>query len=103
MTLTLTQHIKDCSKSASSPFLESFSFRRSAQEIRLLLLRRARALRDDQVSFIGFGSFEPRARAARTGRNPKTGEALQIAASTAVGFSASKVLKEAVNNKGMTP
>ena len=63
----------------------------------------ARASSRRQVSFIGFGSFEPRARAARTGRNPKTGEALQIAASTAVGFSASKVLKEAVNNKGMTP
>ena len=74
-----------------------------AFRLALALRSRARALRDDQVSFIGFGSFEPRARAARTGRNPKTGEALQIAASTAVGFSASKVLKEAVNNKGMTP
>ena len=51
-----------------------------------------------QVTFVGFGSFEPRARAARAGRNPKTGEPLQIAASTAVGFTASKNLKDAVNS-----
>ena len=50
-----------------------------------------------KASFIGFGSFEPRARKARTGRNPKTGEALEIKASTAVGFTASKAFKEALN------
>ena len=40
----------------------------------------------DSVALTGFGTFEVRSRAARTGRNPKTGEALQIAASKAPGF-----------------
>ena len=51
----------------------------------------------DTVALTGFGTFEVRARAARTGRNPKTGEALQIAASKAPGFKAGKALKDAVN------
>lgn len=40
------------------------------------------------MAITGFGSFEPRARAARVGRNPQTGAELQIAASVAPGFSA---------------
>ncbi len=51
----------------------------------------------DTVALTGFGTFEVRSRAARTGRNPKTGEALQIAASKAPGFKAGKALKDAVN------
>ncbi|MBE2209988.1 MAG: HU family DNA-binding protein [Xanthomonadaceae bacterium] len=51
----------------------------------------------DAVALTGFGTFEVRSRAARTGRNPKTGEALQIAASKAPGFKAGKALKDAVN------
>ena len=51
----------------------------------------------DSVALTGFGTFEVRSRAARTGRNPKTGEALQIAASKAPGFKAGKALKDAVN------
>ena len=51
----------------------------------------------DNVAIAGFGSFEVRARAARTGRNPKTGEALQIAASKAPAFKPGKALKDAVN------
>ncbi len=51
----------------------------------------------DSVAVAGFGSFEVRERAARTGRNPKTGETLEIAASKAVGFKAGKALKDAVN------
>lgn len=42
------------------------------------------------VRLQGFGTFEPRFRQARTGRNPKTGEAIEIAASTAMGFRPSK-------------
>ncbi len=53
--------------------------------------------REDTVSLIGFGSFSPRQRAARTGRSPKTGETIQIAASTSVGFKPGKALKDAVN------
>lgn len=50
-----------------------------------------------QVSIAGFGSFEVRQRAARTGRNPRTGETIEIAASNSPGFKAGKALKDAVN------
>lgn len=50
-----------------------------------------------QVSLVGFGTFSIKDRAARTGRNPKTGEELQIAASKVPTFKAGKALKEAVN------
>ncbi|MCF6354272.1 MAG: HU family DNA-binding protein [Candidatus Polarisedimenticolaceae bacterium] len=51
----------------------------------------------DQVSLIGFGTFSVRDRAARTGRNPQTGEAINIAASKNPAFKAGKALKDAVN------
>ena len=51
----------------------------------------------ESVALTGFGTFEVRSRAARTGRNPKTGETLQIAASKAPGFKPGKALKDAVN------
>ncbi len=51
----------------------------------------------DQVSLIGFGTFSVRDRAARTGRNPQTGEAINIAASRNPAFKAGKALKDAVN------
>lgn len=51
----------------------------------------------NKVFLNGFGGFDVRERAARTGRNPKTGEAVEIAASRNVGFKAAKALKEAVN------
>jgi DNA-binding protein HU-beta len=50
----------------------------------------------DKVSLVGFGSFEPRDRKAREGRNPQTGEALKIAATTVPGFSAGKGFKQLV-------
>lgn len=49
--------------------------------------------KDKKVQIIGFGTFEVKKRAARVGRNPKTGESLKIAASKSVGFKASSVLK----------
>lgn len=52
--------------------------------------------KDKKVQIIGFGTFEVKNRAARMGRNPKTGEAMQIAASTSVGFKPSSALKAAV-------
>ncbi len=51
----------------------------------------------DQVSLIGFGTFSVRDRAARTGRNPQTGETINIAASKNPAFKAGKALKDAVN------
>jgi DNA-binding protein HU-beta len=49
--------------------------------------------KDSKVQIIGFGTFEIKKRAARQGRNPKTGEAMKIAASKSVGFKPSSVLK----------
>ena len=51
----------------------------------------------DTVSLVGFGTFSVKARAARTGRNPRTGEELQIKASNNPSFKAGKALKDAVN------
>ena len=53
----------------------------------------------DKVSLVGFGSFEPRARKARNGRNPQTGKAIKIPATTVPAFSAGKGFKELVAAK----
>jgi DNA-binding protein HU-beta len=53
--------------------------------------------RGDQVSIVGFGNFSVKSRAARQGRNPKTGAAIDIPASRVPGFKAGKGLKDAVN------
>ncbi|WP_078120254.1 HU family DNA-binding protein [Thiosocius teredinicola] len=52
---------------------------------------------DDSVSIVGFGTFLLRERAARTGRNPKTGKTIEIAASKSPAFKAGKAFKDAVN------
>lgn len=52
----------------------------------------------DSLSLVGFGTFEVRSRAARTGRNPKTGEELKIKAAKAPAFKAGATLKAAVNS-----
>ncbi|MBQ7829221.1 MAG: HU family DNA-binding protein [Clostridia bacterium] len=49
------------------------------------------------IKITGFGGFEVKTRAARTGRNPKTGEAVEIPASKYVAFSAGSTLKDKVN------
>lgn len=54
----------------------------------------------DSVSLVGFGTFESRKRAARTGRNPSTGEELKIKAAVVPAFKAGKKFKDAVNVKG---
>lgn len=51
----------------------------------------------DKVQIIGFGTFETRERAARTARNPQTGEAMKVAAKRAPAFKAGKAFKDAVN------
>lgn len=52
---------------------------------------------NDTVSLVGFGTFTVRERAARAGRNPRTGETIKIPASKVPGFKAGKALKDAVN------
>lgn len=52
----------------------------------------------EPVTLIGFGTFEIRDRAARTGCNPRTGETIQIKALKKTAFKAGKVLKDAVNS-----
>lgn len=50
----------------------------------------------EKVTIVGFGSFEPRDRKAREGRNPKTGKAIKIPATTVPAFSAGKLFKDKV-------
>ena len=52
----------------------------------------------DQVSLVGFGTFSVKHRAGREGRNPQTGETIQIAPANVPGFKAGKALKDAVNS-----
>ena len=52
-----------------------------------------------KVQLIGFGTFEARERAARTGKNPQTGKPIKIAAATVPAFKPGKAFKEAVNVK----
>ena len=56
--------------------------------------------RGENVRIAGFGTFGTRSRPARTGRNPRTGESLNIPASTAPTFKAGKALRDAVNAGG---
>lgn len=51
----------------------------------------------DSVSLVGFGTFSVKHRAARQGRNPRTGETIQIAATSVPGFKAGRALRDAVN------
>ena len=50
------------------------------------------------VALVGFGTFSVKPRAARDGRNPRTGETIKIAASNTPGFKAGKALKDACNS-----
>ena len=51
----------------------------------------------DPVALVGFGTFSVRERAARTGRNPQTGETIEIAAARVAAFKPGKALKDALN------
>ena len=53
----------------------------------------------EKIQLVGFGTFEVAERAARTGKNPQTGEAIKIPASKAPKFKAGKALKDVVNGK----
>ena len=54
-------------------------------------------VKGDKVQLIGFGSFKVRERAAKDGRNPRTGETIKIAATKVPAFKAGKALKDAVS------
>jgi len=56
----------------------------------------------DKVTLVGFGTFETTKRAARTGRNPKTGDEIKIKETTSPKFKPGKALKEAVANAKLT-
>ena len=51
----------------------------------------------DKVQLVGFGTFEPRERSAKTGKNPRTGESIEIPASKIPAFKACKAFKDIVN------
>jgi len=53
--------------------------------------------KNGKVTLVGFGTFTAKEREARTGRNPQTGEAVEIAARVVPGFKAGSKLKEALN------
>lgn len=57
---------------------------------------KAGLVKDGQVQLIGFGSFQVKDRKARTGRNPRTGDTIEIKASKTVSFRPGKTLKESV-------
>lgn len=59
----------------------------------------AEVAKKGKVQLIGFGTFEARERAARTGKNPQTGAEIKIAAATVPAFKAGKAFKEAVSVK----
>jgi DNA-binding protein HU-beta len=61
---------------------------------------RSQAKGGDKVAWPGFGSFSTSKRNARTGRNPRTGAAVKIPASTGMKFTPSSTLKEFLNSKG---
>lgn len=54
----------------------------------------------NKVTLIGFGTFTPKSRGARMGRNPRTGEPVRVKASKSVGFSPGSALKAALNTRG---
>lgn len=56
----------------------------------------------DEVSILGFGSFKVKERAARTGRNPKSGEPIKIKAAKVPSFKPGSLLKDSVNAKKAT-
>ena len=70
----------------------------SARAVDAVVAAVTKALKSgDAVTLVGFGTFQVRDRAARTGRNPKTGDTIKIKASKNPAFKAGKALKDAVN------
>ncbi|AMA71412.1 MULTISPECIES: HU family DNA-binding protein [Aneurinibacillus] len=74
--------------------------KQASQAVDAILTSIAEALKaGEKVQLIGFGNFESRHRAARKGRNPQTGEEIEIPATKVPAFSPGKALKDAVNGR----
>ncbi|CEH27964.1 DNA-binding protein [Aneurinibacillus migulanus] len=74
--------------------------KQASQAVDAILSSISEALKSgEKVQLIGFGNFESRERAARKGRNPQTGEEIEIAATKVPAFSPGKALKDAVNGR----
>jgi DNA-binding protein HU-beta len=74
--------------------------KQASQAVDAILTSISEALKSgEKVQLIGFGNFESRERAARKGRNPQTGEEIEIAATKVPAFSPGKALKDAVNGR----
>ena len=87
-----TQLVDFVSESADLPKTKA------AAVLDIILEKISAALADgEQVVLVGFGTFSAKKRAARVGRDPRTGNALQIPESVVAGFKAGKALKDAVN------
>ena len=85
--------------SRSKTLAKLASDRAKTTKDRILLLGKSKSkkyLQGEKVTLVGFGTFERRQRAARTGRNPQTGATLKIAAKKVPAFSAGKKFKELV-------
>ena len=80
------QEEQDCTKAQAEQTVDTI-FNSIVEEVR----------KGETVSIAGFGIFEAKKRAARMGRNPKTGETIQIKASTSPKFRPAKAFKDAVN------
>ncbi len=71
---------------------------KAGEALSVILKQITQALeRQETINLVGFGSFSQRARGARRGKNPQTGEEIEIPASNTVAFKPGKALKEAVN------
>ncbi|MGC9048727.1 MAG: HU family DNA-binding protein [Patescibacteria group bacterium] len=81
----LAEKAKACSKAEAGRFLDAFI------EIVIDTLKKG-----DEVAIAGFGVFAPKVRAARTGRNPKTGETISIPATKVPKFRAGRYFKDAL-------
>ena len=76
----------------------SLNKKQSEEAVSAVLASITAALADgEKVALVGFGTFDVKTRAARTGLNPRTKETIQIAATTAPAFKAGKALKDAVS------
>lgn len=79
---------------------QDISKAKAGEQLRAVLdLIESNLAKGNTVTFTGFGTFSIRARSARTGRNPRSGEEIKIPASNVPGFKPGAVLKKAVNAK----
>jgi DNA-binding protein HU-alpha len=92
-----TQKMNKPELAAAVAELANISRAQAAEVINVMLDEISNALaKGDKVALPGLGSFNPTNRAARTGKNPRTGEAISIKASKSVGFKPAKALKDAI-------